>query len=103
LDVIDDKLYVIKNKSHDPSIQAGTEIVSMNTIKPSELITEYDKYFSSDGFNTTYKSAVASRKMASITSEKGIMDSIQYQFKFKDSIKDITIVRKFPKSLKKTV
>jgi hypothetical protein len=43
LDVIDDKLYVIKNKSHDPSIQAGTEIVSMND--PSELITEYDKYF----------------------------------------------------------
>jgi hypothetical protein len=41
----------------------------MNTIKPSELITEYDKYFSSDGFNTTYKSAVASRKTY-FTSEK---------------------------------
>jgi len=102
LDVIDDKLYVIKNKSHDPSIQAGTEIVSMNTIKPSELITEYDRYFSSDGFNTTYKSAVASRKMASyFTSEKGIMDSIQYRFKFKDSIKDITIVRKVSEKPKK--
>ena len=102
LDVIDDKLYVIKNKSHDPSIQAGTEIVSMNTIKPSELITEYDKYFSSDGFNTTYKSAVASRKMTSyFTSEKGIMDSIQYRFKFKDSIKDITIVRKVSEKPKK--
>ena len=35
--------------------EAGTEVISMNTSNPSELITEYDNYFSSDGFNTTYK------------------------------------------------
>jgi C-terminal processing protease CtpA/Prc len=102
LDVIDNKLYVIKNKSENQSIQAGAEIISMNNIRPSELITEYDSYFSSDGFNTTYKSAVASRKMASyFTYEKGITDSIQYQFKFEDSITTTTIARKAPENPKK--
>jgi C-terminal processing protease CtpA/Prc len=102
LDVIDNKLYIIKNKSQDQSIQAGAEIISMNNISPSELIAEYDSYFSSDGFNTTYKSAVASRKMASyFTYEKGITDSIQYQFKFKDSITTSIITRKSPEKPKK--
>lgn len=102
LDVIDNKLYVLKNKSQDQSIQAGAEIISMNNISPSELIAEYDSYFSSDGFNTTYKSAVATRKMASyFTYEKGITDSIRYQFKFKDSITTSTIARKAPKKPKK--
>lgn len=102
LDVIDNKLYVLKNKSQDQSIQAGAEIISMNNISPSELIAEYDSYFSSDGFNTTYKSAVATRKMASyFTYEKGITDSIRYQFKFKDSITTSTIARKAPEKPKK--
>lgn len=102
LDFIDNKLYVIKNKSYDKSIQAGSEIISINGINPLDLIAEYDTYFSSDGFNTTYKDAVASRKIASyFTSEKGIKDSIQYQFKFNDSIKNRTIARKAPGKSKK--
>lgn len=97
IDVIDKKLYVIKNKSENKSIQAGSEIVTINTIKPYDLISEYDTYFTSDGYNTTYKKAVAGRKIAAyFTTEKGIKDSIQYQFRFKDSIKTITIHRKAP-------
>jgi hypothetical protein len=37
LDVIDDKLYVIKT-NHDKSIQAGTEIISLDSINPSNLV-----------------------------------------------------------------
>jgi C-terminal processing protease CtpA/Prc len=101
LDVVDEKLYVIKNKSYDKSIQAGTEIISLDSINPSLLIREYDEFFSSDGYNTTYKKAVASRKIVSyFTSEKGIKDSIEYQFKINDSIKVITISRKAPEKPK---
>ena len=101
LDVIDNKLFVIKNKSYNKSIQAGSEIISMNGLNPIDLITEYDHYFTSDGYNTTYKTAVASRKIASyFTAEQGIKDSITYQFQFKDSIKSSTIARKNPEKPK---
>lgn len=102
LDFIDNKLYVIKNKSYNKSILAGSEIISMNGINPVDLIAEYDTYFSSDGFNTTYKDAVVSRKIASyFTFEQGIKDSIAYQFRFKDTVSDIIISRKASQKPKK--
>jgi hypothetical protein len=57
----------------------------MNTIKPSELIQNTTSTFPQMAL-TPYKSAVANRKKwLYVTSEKRIMDSIQYQFKFKDT------------------
>lgn len=95
LDLVNDKLYVIKNKSQNKSIQPGSEIVTIDAIKPSDLIAEHEQYFSSDGYNTTYKKVVANRKFAAyFTTEKGIQDSIQYQFKYKDTTKSVTIRRK---------
>lgn len=89
-----DKLYVVKNKSYNKNIAAGTEILSVNGIKPQELINEYQQYFSSDGFNTTFKKELAAKRFVSyFTIENDIKDSLQYVFKFNDSIKNITIKR----------
>ncbi len=89
-----DKLYVIKNKSANKTIQAGTEVVSVNGIKPSELIEEYNHYFTSDGFNSSFKKQIASKRfIANFTTEYGIKDSLQYVFKSNDSIKTLTIKR----------
>jgi C-terminal processing protease CtpA/Prc len=89
-----DKLYVIKNKSYNKSIAAGTEVLFVNGVKPQDLIEEYNRFYSSDGFNSTLKKRIAAKRFVSaFTTEYGIRDSLQYVFKSNDSIKSITIKR----------
>lgn len=89
-----DKLYVIKNKSYNKSIPAGTEVVSVNGVQPQNLIREYNQFYSSDGFNTTLKKRIAAKQFVStFTTQYGIKDSLQYVFKSNDSIKSVTIKR----------
>jgi len=90
----DNKLYVIKNKSHNKTIAAGTEVLSVNGIQPQKLIAEYNQYYSSDGFNETLKKNGAARRfVAAFTTEFGIKDSLSYVFRSNDSIKTVTIKR----------
>lgn len=89
-----DKLYVIKNKSYNKTITSGTEVFSVNGIKPQDLIQEYNQFYSSDGFNTSLKKRItAKRFISAFTTEYGIKDSLQYVFKSNDSVKTITIKR----------
>ncbi|MEN9907504.1 MAG: hypothetical protein RLZZ540_645 [Bacteroidota bacterium] len=89
-----DKLYVIKNKSYNKTIQPGTEVLSVNGVQPQNLTKEYNQFYSSDGFNTTLKNRIAARRFVSnFITEYGIKDSLQYVFKSNDSIKAITIKR----------
>lgn len=97
-----DKLYVTKNKSYNKSITAGTEVLSVNGIKPLDLVQEYNQYYTSDGFNTSLKKQNAAKRFISaFTSEFGIKDSLQYLLKSNDSIKLVTIKRLKPDSIKK--
>ncbi|KDN56195.1 S41 family peptidase [Flavobacterium seoulense] len=90
----EDKLYVIKNKSNNKTIKAGTEVVSVNGIKPQDLINEYNQFYSSDGFNTTLKKRIAAKRFVTgFTTQYGIKDSLQYVFKLNDTVKNITIKR----------
>jgi C-terminal processing protease CtpA/Prc len=90
-----DKLYVIKNKSYDKSIKVGTEVIAVNGVKSSDLIKEYSKYFTSDGFNKTLRDNFLGHRFSTVyTQHNGVKDSITYQFGFQDSSKKITIKRK---------
>ncbi|MFE3870508.1 S41 family peptidase [Flavobacterium sp. ZS1P70] len=93
-DYFNDKLYVIKNKSYDKSIKPGTEVVDANGTKPKDLIQEYNKFYSSDGYNTTLKTRSSGKRFPSFfTTQNGIKDSLKFNFKFNDSLKTITIKR----------
>lgn len=97
-----DKLYVIKNKSYNKTIQPGAEVLSVNGIQPQNIIGEYDRFYSSDGFNTTLKKQIAAKRFVSaFTTQYGIKDSLNYVFKLNDSIKTITIKRFKPDSIEK--
>lgn len=99
---LNDKLYVTKNKSYNKSIAVGTEVLSVNGIKPLNLIQQYNQYYSSDGFNTSLKKQIAAKRFISaFTTEFGIKDSLQYLLKSNDSIKLVTIKRLKPDSIKK--
>ena len=102
-----DKLYIVKNKSYDKSIKIGTEVVSLNDKNPVELINEYNKYYTSDGFNKTLKNNLAGRIFSRFyIYENGYQDGLKYNFKFNDSLKTVFIKRKVVDSTgnnKKTV
>ncbi|WP_369752161.1 S41 family peptidase [Flavobacterium sp. WC2409] len=93
-DFINDKLYVVKNKSNNKTIKPGTEVVSVNEVKPINLIEEYNTFYSSDGYNTTLKKRYSGKRFSSyFTIENGLKDSLNYVFKINDSLKKITILR----------
>jgi C-terminal processing protease CtpA/Prc len=92
----------VKNKSYDKSIKAGSEVIAVNGTKPYDLIQEYNRYYSSDGYNTTLKTRTAGRRFTSyFTVENGIKDSLTYTLKYNDSIQSITIRRYKEDSIKK--
>lgn len=90
-----DKLYIVKNKSSDKSIRIGTEVVAVNGENPSNLAQEYNKQFTSDGFNKTFKKNFLARRFSTFyTFKNGVQDSLKYGFKYNDSLKTVTIRRK---------
>jgi C-terminal processing protease CtpA/Prc len=94
-DYIDGKLYVLKNKSADKSIPTGAEVVAVNDDAPSNIISEYNHYYTSDGSNTTFKKNFAATRFSTFyTYKNGLRDSIRYQFKFDNEIKNVWIKRR---------
>ncbi len=92
--IFDNKLFVIKNKSYDKTILVGSEIISINNRKTSELIVDYKKLFASDGYNTTFKNSILGTRFSNFyTYENGIKDSVKYNFKINNEEKIITIKR----------
>jgi Peptidase family S41 len=104
LEVFNDKLYVIKNNSYNKSIKIGTEIVAINGNKTPDLMKVCNSYFTSDGFNTTFKKNRLSKIITtSFTNQFGLKDSISFDFKSNDTLKTVWIKRKVidPVDLKK--
>jgi len=52
---IDGTAFVIKNYSNDTTIMPGCEVISINSIPMTEIISNYLSAFGSDGYNQTYK------------------------------------------------
>lgn len=94
-EIINDKMYVVKNKSENKTISVGAEVIAVNGKNVSELIPEYYTLFASDGYNTTwYRKRMATMFSKFYINENGIQDSIHYTFKQNDSLKVICIKRK---------
>lgn len=91
---MNDKLYVVKNKSKQKTIQNGAEVISINSITPQFIFDKYRKTYTSDGFNKTYMSRGFSRRFTTyLTNEIGINDSLTYVFKQNDSLKEMVVSR----------
>jgi len=104
-EIFDNKMFVVKNKSYNKKIEIGSEVISVNNFKISNLIEEYKNYFTSDGYNTTFKKNRLARSFSNFFSnEHGILDSLNYQFKRNDSVRNVLIKRQIVDSsaIKKT-
>ncbi len=83
VEFFDSKLYVIENKSIDSSIRVGTEIISIDSVKPNEIVAKYYNTFASDGFNTTYKKSHFNHNIISYYFiENDLKDSLKVQFNY---------------------
>ncbi|TRX35012.1 peptidase S41 [Flavobacterium sp. ZT3R18] len=99
--IINDKMYVLKNKSKNKSIQTGAEVIAINDKKISELVSGYYTLFTSDGYNKTFKRKRMSYMISTFYSnENGLQDSINYSFKQNDSLRVVCIKRKKTEPLK---
>lgn len=84
---MDDKLFVLKNKSKDSTIQEGTEVLSIENITPQEIFAKYRKTFTSDGYNETFVPYAFTMRFGSyVYYELGRRDSLNFNFKFNDSV-----------------
>lgn len=82
-----DKLFVIKINSENKKIRLGTEVISINQIKPHEIYNKYRNSITSDGFNKTFIRKFFSIKFKSfLINEIGLKDSLNFVFKYKDSV-----------------
>lgn len=89
------KLIVVANKSYDKSIKPGTEIVAINGESPLAVINEYNRYYTSDGFNTTLKKNFSGTRFSSFyTYKHGLQDALRLELRYKDSLKTATIKRR---------
>lgn len=103
-DFINEKLYILKNKSKDTLIKKGDEVLKINNLIPSELYMKYVKTFTSDGFNKTFLPIFFKKRISNfIVNEIGLNDSLTYTFKRNDSIYSKIVKRIKPeKKAKKT-
>ena len=93
-EVFNDKLYVVKNKSTNKSIAIGTEVVAINNEKVSNLLPEYAKCFTSDGFNKTLKNNLLGQRFSNFYNLFNVSsDSIKYDFALKNEIKSVVVKR----------
>lgn len=97
---LDDRLFIERNRSKKDSIlQKGTEILSINGIKPIDLFKKYRPTFTSDGFNETAIPYFFARKVNSYyVNELGFVDSVTIKASCADSVFYHTIKRTFKKS-----
>lgn len=93
----DERLFVIKSKVKRNKIDAGSEVVSINSMTPQALFSKYRKSLTSDGFNTTFiRKSFSKRFSLYLTNEIGINDSLTYVFKQNDSLLTRVVSRNKP-------
>jgi len=93
-ELFDNKLYIVKNNSKDTTIKAGTELQMVDGIKPIDVITRYRTTFTSDGSNQTFFSRKLAKGFARyFYYEHGILDSVNCQLKYKDTLRNLTLLR----------
>ena len=94
-EIFNNRLYVVKNKSKNKSIQVGSEVVSIDGQNIPLLLADYKTRFTSDGFNQTLKNNFLGRRFSTMYSlNNDIKDSLKYDFNINNELKSIVIKRK---------
>jgi len=99
-----ERLY-IKNiySKKDTVLQTGSEILSINNLKPQVIFEKYRKTFTSDGYNQTAIPKFFGRRFSNyLIAEVGFVDSLNLHISCADSIFHHTLTRTFRTKSKKS-
>lgn len=100
-ELFNNKLYVVKNKSNNKSIEVGSEVLSIDGQNISLLLNDYKTRFTSDGFNITGKNNFLGQRFSTMYSlNNDVKDSLKYDFKINNELKSIVIKRAIVDSTK---
>ncbi len=100
-EMIDNKIYVVKNKSYNRKIKIGTELIGINGENLVDLAKKYKNYFASDGYNTTFLNRRLGRNFPNFYSaQKGLQDSLTFNFKTNDTLINLFLKRGIVDSVK---
>lgn len=100
-ELIDNKIYVVKNKSLNKKIKVGTELIGINDKILSELLIKYSTFMASDGLNTTFINRRLGRNFSTFYNYQfGIPDSLTFNFKNNDTITNVFLKRGIVDSIK---
>jgi len=91
-ELFDHKLYIVNNYSKDSTIHAGTEVLTVNGLKPADIIDKYGPTFTSDGYNATFIPRLLGKGFPRLFFyQNGITDSVSFVLNYKDSIRAVCI------------
>ncbi|WP_308992029.1 S41 family peptidase [Mariniflexile litorale] len=83
---LDNKLWVVGTKGNDSTV-IGNEVFKIEGDTATNLVQLYKSLFSSDGYNQTlYNRAVGNHFSTYYYKDKGFLDSLDIEFKQKDSL-----------------
>ena len=98
---IDNKIYIVKNKSYNKKIKVGTEVVGINNENITELLNKYKALIASDGYNTTFINRRLGKNFGAFyTNQHGLQDSLTFNFKINDTLKNVFLKRGIVDSVK---
>lgn len=93
-DFQNNKLFIIKNHSNDTTLKIGSEIILIDSTKPSSIILNYSKTISNDGYIKTYtKEHFKDNFLAYYYLETGLKDSLKIKLAYKNDTIEKTISR----------
>lgn len=91
-ELFDNKLFIVNNYSKDSTIHAGTEVLTINGVKPVDIINKYGRTFTSDGSNTTFIPRLLGKGFPRLFYyQNGITDSVSCVLNYNDSIRAVCL------------
>lgn len=92
--IIGNRLFVKENREDFGKIKPGTEILSINDEKVSDLIAKYRKLFSADGENKTFQKYFMNLTFFNYyTLENGYLDSVQLKTMCDNVVEEVQLKR----------
>jgi hypothetical protein len=89
-----DRIFVKDNRDSIPNMNVGTEILKIENTPAKKILDQYKPFITSDGFNTSFqKYGLARAWQLFFTIDRGILDSIQIETKYNDSIQTFYLTR----------
>ena len=97
------KKIFISGVQKSDSLLLGAQVLKINNESISDILVNYRKTFSSDGFNTTFYDKVIGKHLKKLyLKNNGRVDSVQLTLKIKDSLFNKTFKKVLRKRIKRT-